>query len=317
MIPHSATWLSTTLVFAVIIILTPLAAVADDSLSELGPAGPVEKVADGFGFVEGPADDGQGNLYFTDIPNTRIHRLAADGTVTVFTDESRHANGLMFTPSGRLRACEMDGALVDWNIDTAERHVLADSYDGARFNACNDLVIDSHRGTYLTDPHYNAPRPLPQTVRGVYYVAADGAVTRVVEDLPAPNGILLSLDEKTLYVAPTESAVVRAYPIESPGKLGPGRDHCQLRTRTRREIAGCDGCTLDVRGNLYITTELGIQIVSAAGEWLGLIELPEQPANCTFGGPEGKTLYATARTSLYAVPMHVAGHRYGGKPAAN
>ncbi|MCA9234383.1 MAG: SMP-30/gluconolactonase/LRE family protein [Planctomycetales bacterium] len=300
-----------------LLLLGSRASAADDALAALGPAGPIEKVAGDFAFVEGPADDGQGNLYFTDIPNQRIHRLAADGQLTVFAENSRHTNGLMFTPAGKLLACEMDGALVEWDVAGPTRRVLVDKYDGTRFNACNDLVLDSAGGIYFTDPHYNAPRPLPQTVQGVYYLAPDGTVTRVVDDLPAPNGILLSKDEQTLFVAPTESMGVLAYPIEAPGKLGDGRDFCQLHARGNRDIVGCDGCTMDEHGNLYVTTELGVQVVSPQGEWLGVIETPEQPANCTFGGPDGTTLYVTARTSLYAVPMRVKGHRYGNNKSAD
>lgn len=292
---------------------TCTARAAEDPLAELGPVGKIKQVATGFGFVEGPADDGHGNLYFTDIPNSRIHRLAADGSISIFDDDSHHANGLMFTPGGQLLAAEMDGAVVERVVATGARRIVTDSFEGQRFNAPNDLVLDSHGGVYFTDPHFRAPQPLPQGTQGAYYVAADGSVTRVAADLPAPNGILLSLDEKTLYVAPTQADAVLAYPVESPGVVGAAREFCKLRTRDGRRAAGCDGCTLDERGNLYVTTELGIQVVSPQGEWLGVIELPEQPANCTFGGSDGKTLYATARTSVYAVPMRVKGHRYGGE----
>ena len=291
-------------------LLVPAAARAD-GLDEIGPAGEIVRVATAFGFTEGPAADGRGNVYFTDIPNKRIHVLDPAGKLSLFTDESRSANGLMFTRGGKLVACEADdGAVAEWDVATKTRRVLAAVHDGKRLNAPNDLTLDAHGGLYFTDPHYNAPRPLPQETRGVYYLAADGAVTRVVENLPAPNGIMLSIDGRTLYVAPTESDSIRAYPVESPGRIGVERVHAKLRTKTGEAIAGCDGCTLDERGNLYVTTSLGVQVVSPAGEWLGLIEFPEQPANCTFGGERGDVLYATARTSVYAVPMRVRGSRH-------
>jgi gluconolactonase len=214
----------------------------------------------------------------------------------------------MFNREGELVACNMGGELVAWNVTTKEKRVLAGEFEGKRFNAPNDLVIDAAGGIYFTDPMFRAPQPLPQEVQAVYYRNADGKVTRVVGDAPAPNGVLLSRDEKSLYVLPSMSAEMQAYPVEGPGQLGEMRVFCKVKNPPGRDRGGCDGATIDEHGNLYLTTALGVQVFSPSGEALGVIEVPEQPSNCTFGGPDGKTLYVTARTSLYSFPMLVQGH---------
>jgi gluconolactonase len=275
--------------------------------------GKVEKVKTGFQFTEGPAADRAGNLYFTDIPANKIHKLDARGNLSVFRDSSNHANGLMVNGKGEIVACEMDGAVVALSPDGKQRRVLADKYEGKPFNAPNDLVIDKHGGVYFTDPSFRAKQPLPQGKTCVYYVSAEGQVTRLIDNLPNPNGVILSPDEKTLYVIPSGQAEMMAYPVEGPGKLGKGQVFCKLRQRMEGGRGGGDGLTVDVKGNLYITSGLGIQVFDSSGKYLGLLEFPEQPANCTFAGPDNKTLYVTARSSLYAVKMEVAGHVFPGK----
>jgi len=284
-----------------------------EKIDAVGPAGPVKKVHTGFQFTEGPAADRQGNLYFTDIPAEKIHRLSPDGKLSTFTDKSRHANGLMVNDAGELFACEMDGQIAAWDLETGKRRVACATHDGKRFNACNDLVLDRAGGLYFTDPHFRAPKPLPQGTMGVYYVNAQGEAQRLIDDLPAPNGVILSPDEKTLYVCPSGQAEMMAYQVEAPGKIGPGRVLCKLKQPEGQSDTGADGLTVDTQGNLYITSRLGVQVVTPQGKILGIIALPEVPANVTFGGPENKTLYATARTSLYAVPMESTGYVFPGK----
>jgi gluconolactonase len=293
-----------------LVVAAPRLAVAAEPIPNIGPAGEVVKVATGFAFTEGPAWDGKELLYFTDIPNARIHTVNAAGDVAVFVENSGPCNGLMFGRDGGLVACNMGGQLVVWSVATKEKRVLAGEFEGKRFNAPNDLVIDAAGGIYFTDPMFRAPQPLPQGVQAVYYRSADGKLSRVVADAPAPNGVLLSRDEKKLYVLPSMSAEMQAYPIEAPGQLGEMRVFCKVRNPPGRDNGGCDGATIDEHGNVYLTTALGVQVFSPSGEALGVIEVPEQPSNCTFGGPDGKTLYVTARTSLYAFPMLVKGHWY-------
>jgi len=297
-----AVWISTW--------LASTSAMADGSPG-IGPAGPIEKIATGFQFTEGPAADADGNLYFTDIPNNRIHKLATDGTLNVFVEPSGHCNGLMVV-GNRLLACAMDGRLTSFSLDDGAETVLAAEYNGARFNAPNDLVIDKSGGIYFTDPRFRAPDPWPQGTEAVYYRSSDGTVTRVVENEFAPNGVILSPDEATLYVIPSGEHRMWAYPVESQGRPGEGRVFCELKQRKAGERSGGDGLTIDTDGNLYITSGMGVQVFDPSGKLLVIIEIPEKPANVTFGGPDRKTLYATARTSLYAVSMDAKGHVFLG-----
>lgn len=284
--------------------------------TNFAPLGPIELVKDGFKFTEGPAWGPNQALYFTDIPANRIYKYSPkDGALEVFTEPTGHSNGLMFNPKGELLACQMDGQLVAIDLSTKATKLLSDKYSNIRFNACNDLVIDSVGGIYFTDPRYQSPEPYPQGTEAFYYRAADGTVTRLGQNLLAPNGIGLSPDEKTLYVVPSMQKQIMAYPIEAPGKIGNGRVLFELKQPNGEDNTGGDGMTVDVQGNLYITSALGIQVCDPAGKLLTIIDVPEVPANVTFGGEDYKTLYITARKGLYRCPMPVAGLVFGkGQP---
>jgi gluconolactonase len=296
------------LLFGIALAVASHLASAADPISGIGPTGEVKKVHGGFQFTEGPAADRQGNLFFSDVAGDKLYQVDAKGELSTLLDPSHHTNGLMVNAAGNIVACEMDGRLIEVNPKTKQVKSLADGYEGKRFNAPNDLVIDRDGGVYFTDPHFRAPTPLPQGVRAFYYRAPDGKVTRLGVVETAPNGIILSPDEKTLYVIPSMQAEMLAYPVEAPGKIGQQRVFCTLKQAAGKTTGGGDGLTVDTKGNLYITSALGVQVFNPQGSLLGIIEFPEQPSNCDFGGKDNKTLYATARTSLYAVPMEVAGH---------
>ncbi|HUY88413.1 MAG TPA: SMP-30/gluconolactonase/LRE family protein [Pirellulales bacterium] len=290
------------------------AAADETAIPSIGPTGEIVKLHTGFGFTEGPAADAEGNVYFSDVPNSRVSKVDANGKLSVFRDPSNHTNGIMVNAAGELVCCEMDGRVSIVARDGKTVRPLAETYEGKRFNAPNDLVVDRSGGVYFTDPQFRAPPSLPQGVTAVYYVTADGKVSRLIDDLKAPNGVILSPDEKTLYVVPSMQEEMMAYPVEAPGKLGKGRVFCRTKQAEGKQGTGGDGLTIDEKGNLYIATALGLQVFSAKGKALGIIEFPEPPANATFGGKDRKTLYVTARTSLYTAPMEVAGHVFpGGK----
>jgi len=272
------------------------------------PSGPVEKVKDGFKFVEGPAWGPDKALYFTDIPANRIYRYQPEGNnLDVFLEPTGHSNGLMFDLKNRLLMCQMDGQLVSLDLATKEQNVVADKHQGIRFNARNDLAIDQVGGIYFTDPRFQSPEPYPQGTEAFYYRAADGTVVRLGADLQAPNGIGLSPDGKTLYVVPSMQKQIMAYEVLEPGKIGPGRVLCELKQPEGEDNGGGDGMAIDEKGNLYITSGIGVQIYDSQGKLLHVISVPEVPANVTFGGEDRKTLYITARTSLYRCAMPVAG----------
>jgi len=283
------------------------AAEAAKPIKGIGPKGPVREVYSDCLFTEGPVSLDGGSLLFTDIPSARIMKVDSRGKVTTFRKNSHFANGLMLNTKGELCACEMDGQVVAISLDTGKRRVIAATYQGKRFNAPNDLVVDRAGGIYFTDPNFRAPKPLPQGVLGVYYISSEGHATRLIDDLPNPNGVILSPDEKTLYVIPTGQAEMMAYPVSRPGTLGKGRVFCRLKQPPGQSGRGGDGLTIDSKGNLYIASALGLQVFSPSGGLLGIIAFPKQPANATFGGPRHQTLFVTARSTVYSVEMEARG----------
>lgn len=297
-----------TVLSAVLLIIPVSVLMADEQKISVGTP---EVVRTGFQFLEGPAWDAKNTLYFTDVPAQRIYRITDKNELSVFRDESGHSNGLLKW-GDYLYACEMDGQVVRYKLgDVKSREVIVGQYQGKRFNACNDLVVDKQGGVYFTDPEYGAPKPWPQKVRSVYYVAPNKEVTRIVEELPNPNGILLSPDEKTLYVIPSSQSEVMAYNVLSPGKVDKGRVFASLKQPEGKKNSGGDGGTVDKDGNIYVTSDLGVQVFSPAGKLMEIISLPEVPANVNFGGPDNKSLYMTARTSLYRVATNRVGHVFG------
>jgi len=280
---------------AVCLLALPAAA-GEKSL--VAPGAKVEKLSGGFKFTEGPAVDAKGNVYFTDIPNNRIHVWSIDGKLATFREKSGAANGLFFDKQGNLLACEEGNRRVTSIAPDGQVRLLADKYDGKRLNSPNDLWIDPDGGVYFSDPRYGSKDGLEQDGFHVYYIAADRKqITRVTNDLKMPNGVLGTRDGKLLYVADPGAGKTYAYPIEGPGKLG-----------AKKQFApqGSDGMTLDEQGNLYLTGK-GITVYSPEGKRLENIAVPEGPANCCFGGADRQTLFITARTSLYAVKMRVPG----------
>ena len=276
-------------------------------LSEL-VAGPVGKVVGDCKFTEGPAWHPGGYLLFSDIPNNRIIRVNADGSHSDWMTESGGTNGIVCDQAGRVYAAQGDLQRVSRLESGAGGHgqvaaVIADTFDGQPFNKPNDLALDAHGGVYFTDPNYRQ-QPLSQPVEGVYYVSGEGKVTRIVANLPRPNGILVSSDDKTLYVANINLRQIMAYPIVAPGQVSEGR--VIFTGDEQLDGNGPDGMALDERGNIYATYKQ-LVVVSPQGQLIGRVEVPEKPANCTFGGEKQSTLFITARTSLYSLPMKVKG----------
>jgi gluconolactonase len=294
--------------------LSTTATAADDAprpIPGIGPTSAPVETQGTFKFTEGPAADKNGVIYFSDVPANKVYKIEPDGRATVVREDSNHTNGQMFNAAGDIVSCER-GQVAAYSLATGESRVLANSYVGKPLNGPNDLVVDAAGGVYFTDPSFSLAGESNQGVAGVYYIANDGKLTRVIDDVVGPNGVILSPDEKTLYVIPFLRAEVMAYPILSAGKLGQGRVFCTVEQAPGKKNGGGDGCAVDSRGNLYIAAATGVQVFDPQGKLLGTIKVPKGPSNCEFGGKDLKTLYVTARTSVYALPMEVAGHRFPG-----
>ena len=268
-----------------------------------------ELVATGFKFTEGPVWHPDGYLFLSDIPAHRIFKLTPDGTSEIYREPSGGANGLTFDRQGRLIACEYHSRRVSRTESDGNISVLADSYHGKRLNSPNDVVVKSDGSIYFTDPFYGFPADQERELdfQGVYRIASDGGISLLVDDFGVPNGLAFSPDERILYIDDSRHQHVRAFDVLSDGSIANGRVLVDMRTDAR---GAADGMKVDVAGNLYVTGAGGTWIISPTGERLRTIVTPELPENCAFGGPDHKTLFIAARTSIYSIRLSVAGAQY-------
>jgi len=259
----------------------------------------------GFQFTEGPLWHPDGYLLFSDIPANKIFKWTPNGTVEIFREPSGNSNGLTFDRQGRLIACEHGNRRVSRTEKDGTVVTLADRYQGKRLNSPNDVVVKSDGSIYFTDPPYGVrPEDRELDFQGVYRWAPDGTLTLLVDDFEKPNGLAFSPDEKTLYIADTDRRHVRAFDVQPDGTLAHSRILAELKSDAP---GGPDGMKVDVEGNLYVTGPGGTWVFDPTGKHLGTIVTPEGPANCAWGDADWKTLYITARTSIYRVRVKVAG----------
>jgi len=273
-----------------------IAQVPDEGI--IAPGAEPEKVADGFAFTEGVASDARGQVYFSDIPASRIHFYDITDHGKIFLENSNRANGLHVDHAGNIVACEgAEGGRLVQITPGGNVTVIADGYDGKSFNSPNDLWKRPKGGYYMTDPRYGTSRDnLPQDGEHVYYIAGDPKkVIRVIDDMVRPNGVTGTPDGSILYVADQGAGKTYKYTILEDGTL------------TGKQLfadEGSDGMTIDSQGNVYLTNT-AVKVYNPAGRLIETIEVPESPTNVCFGGEEGKTLFITARTSVYKLEMSV------------
>ncbi|HEY5479872.1 MAG TPA: SMP-30/gluconolactonase/LRE family protein [Verrucomicrobiae bacterium] len=268
----------------------------------IAPGATLQKLAGDFVFTEGPACDRQGNVFFTDQPNDRIHKWSIDGKLSTFMHPCGRANGLSFDHEGYLWACA-DEKNELWRIDPAGKAaVVVKDYKGKLLNGPNDVWIQPTGGLYFTDPYYKrdywkrGPKEMDECV---YYLAPDHqTLTRVIEDLKQPNGIIGTPDGKLLYVADIGAGKTYRYSIQPDGALKEKKLFCEM---------GSDGMTIDSAGNIYLTGK-GVSVFDSSGKKIEHIEVPENwTANVCFGGKDKQTLFITATKSLYGLHMRVSG----------
>jgi gluconolactonase len=271
--------------------------------SIIAPGAKVQKLSGGFKFTEGPAVDAQGNVFFTDQPNNRIHKWSADGRLSVFHESPGRANGLYFDKKGNLLACaDLNNEL--WSIDMqGNATVLVRDYKGKKLNGPNDLWEDPKGGIYFTDPFYKRPYwnrgPMEQDGKHVYYLKPNRKkLIRVTNDLVTPNGIIGTPDGKLLYVADLGDKKTYVYNTNADGTLSNKKLFCSM---------GSDGMTIDNEGNIYLTGR-GVTVFNSAGEKIEHIPIDTGwTANVCFGGTDRHTLFITAQTSFYSLRMRVKG----------
>jgi len=265
---------------------------------------PVEilKLADGFGFAEGPSVDFNGDFYFSDLRNDKIYKWTEETGAVLVLQNTARGNGIYFSPDGDLLFCEMRTRRVMGMKPGGETYILTDSYQGKRYNNPNDLWIDPAGGVYFTDPSYFLKEDEhEQNIEAVYYIPPGrDSVSRVSGHLPRLNGIIGTADGRILYVASDTIHKTWKFIIQPDGTL------------SEKELFvenGHDGLTLDELGNLYVANRdsLSVDIYNPEGEFLESIVFPEKPSNACFGRPGDNTLYVSAVSSVYAVRMNVGG----------
>lgn len=270
----------------------------------------IERLATGLKFTEGPVWSATGGfLLFSDIPAGKILCRREGKALETFRDPSGNSNGLTYDKQGRLIACEHGNRRVTRTEPDGAITLLADRYEGKRFNSPNDVVVKSDGSIYFTDPPYGLPKQTEGkelAFQGVYRLSPDNKTLQLlVDDFDRPNGLAFSPDEKTLYIGDSSARRhIRAFDVRPDGTIANGRVFADL---TSPDPGAPDGMKVDVEGNLYSTGPGGVWVFSPKGEMLGRILPPEVPANCAWGDADWKSLYITARTSLYRVKLGIQG----------
>lgn len=274
---------------------------------------PVQFIKQGFKGTEGPLGLPDGGFIFTETQDNRITRIAADGQTSPFLENSNGSNGLGLSASGELYAVQVLKPRVGVVYPVDKARTLADNWEGKPFGRPNDLVLDGKGNVFFTDSGVVAKAGEPENaVAAVYRISAAGKLERLAADITRPNGIQLSPDEKTLYVADTAGEYVLAYSLAADGRVGPRRNFARLagfRTLENGSTSsGADGLAVDAQGRLYVASTAGIQVFNDKGEAQGVIALPRSPQNIAFAGPGKSTLYAVGRGAAYKIATQTAGY---------
>lgn len=270
----------------------------------------VEQIKDGFNGTEGPIGYSDGSLLFTETNANKIVRIGLDDNVSTFLENSNGANGLALTPNGQIVAVQTKDTQVGVVYPATEKQVLAKDYQGVKFQRPNDLVRANSGAIYFTDsgtrPTKDNPNPEPSHP-GVFYIGPSGDVKQLATDIERPNGVQLSKDEKTLYVANTQGEHILAYDIAADGSISNRRNFAKLQGWQKGEdgawSSGADGLALDEEGRLFVASNAGVEVFNSKGEAQGVIPVAKKPQNLAFAGTAKSVLYIVGRGSAYKVPL--------------
>src|SRR5438067_225868 len=296
----------------------------DPAINDIVPANArIEKLADGFQFLEGPVWHPDGYLLFSDPNANNIYRWSPEGQVSIYRAKSGYkgtnigeyhqpgSNGLTLDSEGRLTINEHGNRRVTRLEKTGALTVLADRYGGKRLNTPNDLVYRSDGALYFTDPPFGLPRAFDDPAKELPYSGVfclkDGRLRLVSTDLTGPNGLAFSPDERFLYVDDwdVQRKIVMRYQVAPDCTLSHGEVFFDMTSAPGEEAL--DGMKVDQRGNLYVSGPGGVWVISAAGKHLGTIQVEQLPANMAWGDADGRALYFAARSALYRIRLDVAG----------
>lgn len=278
----------------------------------VGPSVDYEKLAAGFLFTEGPLWHPEGKfLLFSDMPGDHLRRWSAADGITTFRKPCNQSNGLTWDRQGRLLACEHSSSQVTRTEPDGSITTLASHYGHKELNSPNDIVVNSDGGIYFSDPtygrkeYYGRPRETELDFRGVYRVEPDAArITLLADNFAQPNGLCFSLDERRLFVNDTDRQHIRVFDVKADGTL----ENSRVWAETTGDGAGApDGMKIDSEGNLFSCGPGGIHVFDPNANCLGVINVPEYPANFCWGDDDMRSLFITASTSLYRIRLKLPG----------
>jgi gluconolactonase len=279
----------------------------NDALSKILETTQAERLATGFGFTEGPLWHPDGFYYFVDIRANKLFRLTPGKAPEVVRENTGEGNGTAFDLQGRLIMCEGSHRRVTRTVADGRLEVLAERYEGKRLNRPNDVVCKTDGSLWFTDPDLRVPfaeRELPYA--GVYRITPEGTLT-LMADCEYPNGLAFSPDERVLYVANTRwTQYIHAFELDAAGTVVRRRIFAEMASDDDKNGVP-DGMKVDVEGRVYCTGPGGTWVFAPDGTKLGVIQTPEVPANLAFGGPDLRTLFFTARTSVYTMRVKAPG----------
>lgn len=288
--------------------ITPALAdsLAEDAFARIvAPGAKVEKLAGGFGFVEGPVWNKSGFWLFSDLGTNTLYRVTPAGKFAVVRKPTGHSNGNAYDQKARLVSCEHSERRVSRKTPQGTFETLAARFEGKRLNSPNDLAIKSDGSIYFTDPTYGISKDKAELdFRGLYRLFPSGRLELLDNEWTQPNGLAFSPDEKTLYVGDSQDGKIFRFDVDGKGGLSN-----KTLLATIPKPGDPDGMKVDSEGRLLVAGPGGVWIYAPRGGFLGLLPVPKAPANLSFGGKDGKTLLITARDSLYSVRLRVGAGR--------
>ncbi len=263
------------------------------------------KLAGGFVFTEGPLWHPDGFFYFTDVRASKLYRVVL-GQAPELIRTTTGGNGTTFDLQGRLINCEGDGRRLTRTDGTGKVSILTDSFEGRRYNRPNDVICRSDGTLFFTDPSIRVPVKERDVGEGAIYRITPDDKVHFVCWCEYPNGLALSADERTLYVANTRwNAFIHAIELDVTGNMVRRRIFADMASDRTDGVP--DGMKLDAAGRIYCTGPAGIWVYAPDGRLIGLIETPEVCANIAFGGSDLRTLFCTASTSVYTLRTKTPG----------
>jgi gluconolactonase len=295
-------------------------ATATPAIPGVAAAGtPVEVIKSGFSGTEGPVGLPDGSLIFTETQANRITRIDKDtGATTTFLENTNGSNGLGFDAKGRLLSVQTVPGQTRIGVIYPKGSVatLTDNFEGKPYGRPNDLIVAKNGGVYFSEPGPNAtpgqPPTAPPLSPAVYYISPAGKVARVAEGIERPNGVMLSADEKTLYVNNTSGEYLLAFDVKPDGSVGGRRNFAKYSKVTTAPAggfnSGADGLAIDAEGRVYAATAAGVEVISPQGQTLGVIPVSLAPQNIAFAGADKKTLYIVGRGAAFKVRLQTAGY---------